>query len=201
MSLAACPTRLVRLWTPLSLPTFHLVPGSLPGFFSCVSNHTAASAFSFPLLDYLCFTRVTPGVYLRRGFSDRVSFLASPRTLGLRCLLACCPTDLSPSLYLAVVQCVLLSVSLSPALRHCLESSVSCASPVTSVSFLSLSQGTSDVERCVSFIVPQSLPASETAAFPSHFLSVSPARTLGLAFRLTGLPLPWSPQASPRVFL
>ena len=32
------------------------------------------------------------------------SFLASPRTPGLGCLPACCPTDLSPSLYLALVQ-------------------------------------------------------------------------------------------------
>lgn len=33
VSLAVCPTRVARLWTPLSLPTFHLVPGSLPGLF------------------------------------------------------------------------------------------------------------------------------------------------------------------------
>lgn len=33
-SLALCLTHLSRPWTPLSLPTFHLVPGSLPGFFS-----------------------------------------------------------------------------------------------------------------------------------------------------------------------
>lgn len=33
VSLAVCPTRVARLWTPLCLPTFHLVPGSLPGFF------------------------------------------------------------------------------------------------------------------------------------------------------------------------
>ena len=33
VSLALCLTHLARLWTPLSLPTFHLVPGSLPRFF------------------------------------------------------------------------------------------------------------------------------------------------------------------------
>ena len=52
----------------LSPPSI-LFLGLSPGFF-CVSNRAAASAFSFRLLDYLRFTRATPGVCPGRGFSD-----------------------------------------------------------------------------------------------------------------------------------